>query len=74
MLAVVVFKSSKKDKEGRPLVHRCTELSCSCLGNHYHGGICSHLLAVRMDAEQARRKMERRPKRTASKHDLTDAF
>lgn len=70
---VVIFESSKRDAEGRPLVHRTTELWCSCDGFQYHRQMCSHLLAVRMEAEQVRRQMTRRP-RQHERTDITSAF
>lgn len=62
MFQVVLFESSKKDKDGRPLTHRTTEQDCTCEGFTYHRGVCAHWLALQLDIQQARRKAERRPR------------
>lgn len=74
MMAVVVFQSSKKDKEGRPLVHRTREDFCSCPGFGYHRGVCAHWIALRMEIEQARRLAGMRRPQPAERSDITSAF
>jgi hypothetical protein len=52
----VYFASSRRRPDGKPItVYRTTEDDCTCHGYHYHHGMCSHLLSVKMDAEQQRR-------------------
>jgi hypothetical protein len=79
-VAFVMFASSRTDREGRPMYHRTGRDGsiCTCPG-FLHRGICSHALAVRTEAEEAReRAATRRPRYEdlwiGEGDSLTDAF
>lgn len=76
-VAFVMFASSRTDREGRPMYHQTGRDGsiCSCPG-FMHRGICSHALAVRQEAEQARERAatpKRRYEDLMDNH-LVDAF
>jgi len=52
-LTFVIFPSSKPGK-----AHYANELSCTCPSYNYRGA-CSHVLAVHIEAEQARERAAR---------------
>lgn len=52
-LAFVTFASSRLGKDGQPVYYRATESACNCPSFNYRLA-CSHQLAVKIEAEQAR--------------------
>jgi hypothetical protein len=73
-VAFVMFTSSRVDKDGKPIYHktRCDGAFCNCPG-FYHRGVCSHALACRWEAEQAREDFAR-PTVYESLYGNVDAF
>lgn len=55
---LVLFQSSRVRKN--PVTYRTDTERCNCPGFEYHGGICSHVLAVKLDEEHTRRMVGRK--------------
>lgn len=75
-LAFVTFTSSRMNAHGLPIYYYSSERGCTCPG-HRNRGICAHVVAIRMEAEQAREAVGPKPRTTLEalmdKH-LTSAF
>lgn len=70
-LAFVLFPSSKP---GHAYYTTCDGSACTCQGFFYRGA-CSHALACKMETEQSRERMTRRPTYDELMDDhLVDAF
>jgi hypothetical protein len=72
----VMFTSSRRTKDGKPIYHKTLVdgSGCTCDG-YFHRGMCSHALACQIDTERAREQATRRPSydELMDRH-LVDAF